>query len=62
MIAGLRYAFPRAMKKLEPKYPRAAALHDRVATRPQIAAYLSSSRRLPFNEEGIFRHYPELDD
>jgi glutathione S-transferase len=37
------------------------ALHDRVAARPRIAAYLSSDRRLPFSEEGIFRHYPELD-
>ena len=61
MIAGLRYAFPRRMAKLEPKYPRAVALHDRVAARPWIAGYLASPRRLPFNQEGIFRHYPELD-
>lgn len=61
MIAGLRYAFPRAMAKLDPKYPRAAALHDRIAARRQLAAYLSSPRRLPFNQEGIFRHYLELD-
>lgn len=61
MIAGLRYAFPRRMAKLEPKYPHAVALHDRIAARPRIAGYLSSPRRLPFNQEGIFRHYPELD-
>ncbi|HXV78986.1 MAG TPA: glutathione S-transferase [Candidatus Binatia bacterium] len=61
MIAGLRYAFPRTMAKLEPKYPRAVALHDRVSARPRLAAYLASARRLPFNQEGIFRHYPELD-
>jgi glutathione S-transferase len=61
MIAGLRYAFPRAIARLEPAYRRMAALHDRVATRPRIAAYLSSPRRIPFNQEGIFRHYPELD-
>jgi glutathione S-transferase len=61
MIAGLRYAFPRAIARLEPAYRRMAALHDRVATRPRIAAYLSSARRIPFNQEGIFRHYPELD-
>ncbi len=61
MIAGLRYAFPHRMAKLEPKYPRAVALHDRIAARPRIAGYLSSPRRLPFNQEGIFRHYPELD-
>jgi glutathione S-transferase len=61
MIAGLRYAFPRRMAKLEPKYPRIVVLHDRVAARPRLAAYLASPRRLPFNQEGIFRHYPELD-
>ncbi len=61
MIAGLRYAFPRAMKRLERKRPRLIALYDRVSTRPRIAAYLSSKRRVPFNQDGIFRHYPELD-
>ncbi|HMD63288.1 MAG TPA: glutathione S-transferase [Stellaceae bacterium] len=61
MLAGLRYAFPRAMARLEPKHPRVVAVHDRVAARPRIAAYLASDRRIPFNEHGIFRHYPELD-
>ncbi len=61
MIAGLRYAFPRAMARLEPKRPQLAALHDRVSARPRIAAYLKSPRRLPFNQQDIFRHYPELD-
>ena len=61
MIAGLRYAFPRAMQRLEAKYPRQVALHDRVASRPRIAAYLASKRRIPFNQHDIFRHYPELD-
>jgi glutathione S-transferase len=62
MIEGSRYAFPRAMSRLEPKYPRLVALHDRVSTRPRLAAYLQSSRRIPFNQEGIFRYYPELDE
>lgn len=62
VIEGLRYAFPRAMARLEPSYPGVAALTDRVKKRPHIAAYLASTRRLPFNENGIFRHYPELDD
>jgi glutathione S-transferase len=49
------------MAALEPKYKRVMALHDRVAARPRIAAYLASERRIAFNEHGIFRHYPELD-
>ncbi len=61
LLAGLEYAFPRAMKKLGGQYPLCHALKSRVAARPRIAAYLSSPRRIPFNEQGIFRHYPELD-
>ena len=61
VIEGLRYAFPKAMAALEPRIPRLVALRDRVAARPRIAAYLASKRRIPFNEQGIFRHYPELD-
>jgi glutathione S-transferase len=61
MIAGLRYALPRAMARLEGAHPRLVALHERVAARPRIAAYLASRRRIPFNQQGIFRHYPELD-
>ena len=62
VVEGLHYAFPRAMKKFGKQYPRVAALHDAVIKRPAIAAYLDSDRRLPFNESGIFRHYPELDE
>jgi glutathione S-transferase len=62
MIEGSRYAFPQTMARLEPQHPRLIALHDRVLERPRIAAYLSSPRRLPFNEQGIFRHYPELEE
>jgi glutathione S-transferase len=61
LIAGLSYAFPRAMAKSARKYRRLFALHGRILERPRIAAYLASPRRLPFNEEGIFRQYPELD-
>lgn len=61
IVAGLRYAFPRAMARLEKDCPRVAAVHEHVAERPRIAAYLSSDRRIPFNQQGIFRHYPELD-
>jgi glutathione S-transferase len=61
VVAGLRYAFPRAMARLEKRHPRVVAVHDRVRGRPRIAAYLASDRRIPFNEMGIFRHYAELD-
>jgi glutathione S-transferase len=61
LVAGLRYAFPHALAHIDANYPLLMALHDRVAARPRIAAYLASERRLAFSEEGIFRHYPELD-
>jgi glutathione S-transferase len=61
VIAGLNYAFPREMEAMSRKHPRLTALHKQVQERPRIAAYLASSRRIPFNERGIFRHYPELD-
>jgi len=61
IVAGLRYAFPKRMKAFERKMPGLVDLHDRVAIRPNIKAYLASERRIPFNEEGIFRHYRELD-
>jgi len=61
IVDGLRYAFPKMMARLEPEIPGLVSLHDRVAQRSNIAAYLSSERRLPFNVDGIFRHYPELE-
>ncbi len=61
VVEGLRYAFPKTMRGLERMLPRIVALHDRIAGRPSIVSYLSSSRRIPFNQHGIFRHYSELD-
>lgn len=61
LVAGLRYAFPATMSKVEKTIPRLANLHDEIAARPRIKSYLQSDRRLPFNEAGIFRYYPELD-
>src|SRR6201989_2802115 len=61
IVAGLRYAFPQRMAAFEDDIPGLVQLHDRVAARPNIKASLSSDRRIPFNEEGIFRHYAELD-
>lgn len=61
VIAGLRYAFPKAAATGLRPYPRLRALHDAVFARPRIADYVASDRRLAFNNDGIFRHYPELD-
>jgi glutathione S-transferase len=61
IVAGLRYAFPKRMKAFERRIPGLCDLHDRVAKRPNIKAYLASDRRIAFNEDGIFRHYRELD-
>ena len=61
VVEGLRYAFPRAMARQEKHWPRLIALHDRIAERSRIVAYLKSPRRLPFSVEGVFRHYGELD-
>jgi glutathione S-transferase len=62
IVEGLRYAFPGAMERIERDFPRVVELHDRVQASPRIVAYLKSKRRIPFNEEGIFRRYPELDE
>jgi glutathione S-transferase len=61
IVEGLRYAFPGRMKAFERRIPGLIGLHDRVAARPRIKAYLASERRIAFNEDGIFRHYKELD-
>jgi hypothetical protein len=54
-------AFPKGMKRFERKVPRVVALHDRVAERPRIAAYLASERRIAFSQWGIYRYFKELD-
>jgi glutathione S-transferase len=61
IVEGLRYAFPKATARLEKKITRVVDLHDAVAARPRLKAYLGSERRIAFNEMGIFRRYPELD-
>jgi len=61
IVEGLRYAFPKRMKRFERKVPLLIALHDRVAKRPRIAAYLASQRRIPFSQWGIYRYFKELD-
>jgi glutathione S-transferase len=61
LLEGLRFSFPRTMQRVESGYPGIVALHDAIAARPNIASYLTSQRRIAFNDRGIFRHYPELD-
>lgn len=61
LVEGLRYAFPKAAQRALADTPGVVALHDRVAALPKVAAYLRSARRIDFNEQGIFRRYPELD-
>jgi glutathione S-transferase len=61
IVAGLRYAFPKRMRAFEGEIPGLVDLHDRVAARSNIKAYLASDRRIAFNEDGIFRRYKELD-
>jgi glutathione S-transferase len=61
IVEGLRYAFPKRMKRFERRVPLLIALHDGVARRPRIKAYLSSERRIPFSQWGIYRYFKELD-
>lgn len=61
IVEGLRYAFPQATSLFERDYPALMILRDKVAERPNIAAYLASDRRIDFDESGLFRRYPELD-
>jgi glutathione S-transferase len=61
IVEGLRYAFPKRMKRFEKKIPSLVALHDRVTKRPRIAAYLASARRIAFSQWGICRYFKELD-
>jgi glutathione S-transferase len=60
VVEGMRFAFPKAMKRFEAKAKRVVALHDRVAERPRMKDYMNSPRRLP-EKSGTFRHYPALD-
>ncbi|HET7548602.1 MAG TPA: glutathione S-transferase [Usitatibacter sp.] len=60
VIAGLRFAFPNATRKALARRPRLAKLHDAVFARPRIRRYADSGRRIPFNNDGLFRRYREL--
>eukprot|EP01113_Clastostelium_recurvatum_P040210 TRINITY_DN622_c0_g1_i2.p1 TRINITY_DN622_c0_g1~~TRINITY_DN622_c0_g1_i2.p1 ORF type:complete len:253 (+),score=65.39 TRINITY_DN622_c0_g1_i2:27-761(+) len=62
VVTGLLHAFPKAAKRVLESVPRVAALHKAVGERPRIKAYVEGDKRIPFNQTGIFRCYPELDD
>jgi glutathione S-transferase len=62
VVEGLRYAFPKAMRRIGRNFPQVAAAHQTIGQLPRLRSYLDSDRRLPFNEDDIFRHYAELDD
>jgi glutathione S-transferase len=59
VMEGLQYAFPSAMKRMN--YRNLARLHETVRERKNLKSYLMSKRRIPFNQAGLFRRYPELD-
>ncbi|KAJ3556961.1 hypothetical protein NM688_g1732 [Phlebia brevispora] len=63
VLSGVSYAFPKRMAALEKsgKYKHVFALKERVANEKAIKEYLASDRRRKFNNNGVFRHYPELD-
>ncbi len=61
LVDGLLYAFPKSTRRALKKTPLVFALHQKTRQHRRLAAYLDSDRRIAFNEEGIFRHYPELD-
>jgi len=61
VLSGMAYAFPKALARIEKDVPHLVELGRRVAERPRVAAYLASPRRLPPNEDDLFRRYPELD-
>lgn len=61
VLEGLAYAFPRGFDRVQATTPKLIDHRERARARPRLSEYLASERRLPFNEHGIFRHYPELD-
>ncbi|KAH7124233.1 glutathione transferase [Dactylonectria macrodidyma] len=61
-IDGLKFAFPKALAKMEEskEYEGVFKLYGAVKERPRIKEYLASDRRLKYGN-GLWRHYPELD-
>ncbi len=61
LVEGMNYAWPKRWASVAGNYPGMCQIRNRVAARPNIQSYLASERRIPFNTNGVFRHYPELD-
>ena len=62
IVEGLRYAFPKRMKRFERRVPRIMALHERVAKAPAHRRLSRlATRRIPFSQWGIYRYFKELD-
>lgn len=61
LLEGLNYAFPRGYRRGAASLGGLEALREAVSQQPGVGSYLESDRRIPFNEKGIFRYYPELD-
>ncbi|TKY90649.1 hypothetical protein EX895_000647 [Sporisorium graminicola] len=61
VVDGLLFAFPNCMQNLKQagKFDQVFRLHDQI--KDELKEYLQSERRLPYSN-GVFRHYPELDD
>lgn len=62
-LDGVKFAFPNATKRIEKegKFGKVFELHRAVQERPKIKEYLASERRQKYSQ-GIYRHYPELDE
>lgn len=62
-LDGVEHAFPNAIGRFRKgkKFERVFALVERVRGVDGVREYLESERRLPYGD-GIWRHYPELDE
>lgn len=61
LMEGLDYAFPNYMREMQGSWPHLEGLQSAVPDIEGLADYLASEHRMEFNEDGIFRHYEELD-
>ena len=62
-LDGVTFSFPKAIQRVREigEYEKVFALYERVKALPKIKEYLGSDRRQKYGN-GIYRHYPELDD